>query len=116
VLILLLILLAASPSLGADKSPKAIITHVSWSYDPSSRSGRAVIKLLNPGVSRIPSPRVAVVLLDPLGGQLGSVWGRPNGAWIKPKGTGVVNLTLSSPLIPSGVRVMLLDEGCSTCN
>jgi len=77
--------------------------------------GKAAVRVQNLGANRIPSPRVAVVLLDPLGNQISSAWGRPNGPYLLARSVGKVELTLRTRLIPSGVRVMLLDETCGTC-
>ncbi|MCX7828033.1 MAG: hypothetical protein N2315_02370 [Thermanaerothrix sp.] len=86
-----------------------------WSYDASSGVGRAAVRVQNLSGNRISSPRVAVVLLDSLGNQISSAWGRPKGPYLPARSTGQFVVTLRTSLIPSGVRVMLLDETCGTC-
>ncbi|EHM10316.1 hypothetical protein TheveDRAFT_1192 [Thermanaerovibrio velox DSM 12556] len=113
----LLLLGFSAPSWGMTRGQKVSLTvrSLEWSYDAVLRLGRAVVRVQNLGGQRVPSPRVAVVLLDSLGNQLSSAWGRPEGAYLPARSVGEVVLTLKSRLIPSGVRVMLLDESCGAC-
>lgn len=104
--------LGFSPALA---SGGVVVNGFRWSFDPGSMVGRGVVEVTNLGDKRVPSPRVAVVLMDPLGNQISSAWGRPGGNYLPPGASRSFQLVLRPRLIPHGVRVMLLDESCGTC-